>query len=89
RLRPIGVFSNQASCERIAYSVVYRLNKYWEDNPIKEFTQNNLHYPKICNNFKRKPTCLPAGRLEFSPKINRGFWAYSLLLLLSFLFDTN
>ena len=24
--------------ERIAYSVVYRLNKYWEDNPIKEFT---------------------------------------------------
>ena len=41
RLRPIGVFSNQASCERIAYSVVYRLNKYWEDNPIKEFTQKN------------------------------------------------
>lgn len=41
RLRPIGVFSNQPSCERITYSVVYRLNKYWEDNPIKEFTQNN------------------------------------------------
>jgi len=41
RLRPIGVFSNQASCERIAYSVIYRLNKYWEDNPIKEFTQKN------------------------------------------------
>jgi len=41
RLRPIGVFSNQASCERIVYSVVYRLNKYWEDNPIKNFTQNN------------------------------------------------
>ena len=37
----IGVFSNQASCERIGYSVVYRLNKYWEDNPIKEFTQKN------------------------------------------------
>jgi len=41
RLRPIGVFSNQVSCERMVYSVVYCLNKYWEDNPIKNFTQNN------------------------------------------------
>ena len=37
RLRLIGVFSNQASCERIVYSVIYCLNKYWEDNPIKNF----------------------------------------------------
>jgi len=36
RLKLIGVFSNQASCERIVYSVVCRLNKYWEDNPIKD-----------------------------------------------------
>ena len=39
RTRPIGCFTNAASCDRIIYAVVHRLNTMWQDRPLKEFTQ--------------------------------------------------
>ena len=39
RTRPIGCFTNAASCDRIIYAVVYRLNTLWQEKPLKEFTQ--------------------------------------------------
>jgi putative transposase len=39
RTRPIGCFTNAASCDRIIYAVFHRLNTVWRDRPLKEFTQ--------------------------------------------------
>lgn len=38
RTRPIGCFTNAASCDRIIYAVCYRLNTLWQDRPLKQFT---------------------------------------------------
>ena len=39
RARPIGCFTNAASCDRILYAVFHRLNTLWQDRPLKAFTQ--------------------------------------------------
>lgn len=39
RTRPIGCFTNAASCDRIIYAVFHRLNTIWQDRPLKQFTQ--------------------------------------------------
>lgn len=39
RTRPMGVFGNKASVERIVYAVFYHLNHNWRRDPLKEFTQ--------------------------------------------------
>lgn len=39
RTRPIGCFTNAASCDRIIYAVCHRLNTLWQEKPLKEFTQ--------------------------------------------------
>ena len=39
RTRPIGCFTNAASCDRIIYAVFHRLNTMWQDRPLREFTQ--------------------------------------------------
>ena len=39
RTRPIGCFTNAASCDRIIYAVFHRLNTLWQEKPLKEFTQ--------------------------------------------------
>ncbi|MDP3795500.1 MAG: IS256 family transposase [bacterium] len=39
RTRPIGCFTNAASCDRIIYAVFHRLNTIWQEKPLKEFTQ--------------------------------------------------
>lgn len=38
RTRPIGCFTNAASCDRIIYAVVHRLNTIWQDRPLRQFT---------------------------------------------------
>jgi putative transposase len=40
RTRPISSFTNPQSCERIVFGVISHLNRSWEKNPLKEFTQN-------------------------------------------------
>lgn len=39
RTRPIGCFTNSASCDRILYAVFQHLNTRWQAKPLKEFTQ--------------------------------------------------
>ena len=39
RTRPIGCFTNPASCDRITYAVFHRLNTIWQDRPLRAFTQ--------------------------------------------------
>ena len=39
RTRPIGCFTNAASCDRIIYAVFHHLNTRWQVKPLKEFTQ--------------------------------------------------
>jgi putative transposase len=39
RTRPIGCFTNTASCDRIIYAIFYRLNTIWQAKPLKKFTQ--------------------------------------------------
>lgn len=39
RTRPIGCFTNAASCDRITYAVFHRLNTIWRDRPLSAFTQ--------------------------------------------------
>jgi putative transposase len=39
RTRPIGCFTNAASCDRITYAVFHRLNTQWQERPLKAFTQ--------------------------------------------------
>lgn len=38
RTRPIGCFTNAASCDRIIYAVFHRLNTFWQDRPLRQFT---------------------------------------------------
>ena len=38
RTRPIGCFTNAASCDRIIYAVFHRLNTIWQDRPLRQFT---------------------------------------------------
>jgi len=40
RTRPMSSFTNPESCERIVFGVISHLNRSWEKNPLKEFTQN-------------------------------------------------
>jgi transposase-like protein len=40
RTRPMGVFTNRESMERILYAVFHHLNNEWEMTPLKLFTQN-------------------------------------------------
>ena len=39
RTRPIGCFTNAASCDRIIYAIFHHLNTRWQEKPLKEFTQ--------------------------------------------------
>lgn len=39
RTRPMGCFTNQASCDRIIYAVLSHLNAQWKEHPLWEFTQ--------------------------------------------------
>ena len=39
RTRPIGCFTNPASCDRITYAVFHRLNTIWQEKPLTQFTQ--------------------------------------------------
>lgn len=41
RTRPMGVFTNRYSVERIVFAVFHHLNVNWKNNPIKEFTHNS------------------------------------------------
>ena len=41
RTRPIGVFTNRESVERIVFAVFHHLNVNWENNPLKEFTHKD------------------------------------------------
>ena len=41
RVRTMCAFTTRDSCERILYSVFYRMNQYWAKHPLKPFTQNS------------------------------------------------
>lgn len=41
RIRTMCAFTTRDSCERILYSVFYRMNHHWSKHPLKTFTQNN------------------------------------------------
>jgi transposase-like protein len=41
RTRPIGVFTNSHSLERIVYAVVQHLNDTWKETPLLEFAQRS------------------------------------------------
>ena len=41
RIRTMCAFSTRDSCERILFSVFYRMNQHWTRHPLKTFTQNN------------------------------------------------
>lgn len=41
RTRPIGVFTNRESVERIVFAVFHHLNVNWENNPLKKFTHKD------------------------------------------------
>jgi len=41
RTRPIGVFANRESVERIVFAVFHHLNVNWENHPLIEFTHKD------------------------------------------------
>jgi putative transposase len=41
RTRPIGVFTNSQSLERIVYAVIHHLNETWKETPLLEFAQRS------------------------------------------------
>lgn len=41
RTRPIGVFSNSGSLERIVYAVIHHLNETWKEAPLLEFAHRS------------------------------------------------
>jgi transposase-like protein len=41
RIRTMCAFTTRDSCERILFSVFYRMNQHWTRHPLKTFTQNN------------------------------------------------
>jgi len=40
RTRPMGVFTNAESAQRIMYGVTKNLNANWEEHPLREIQQN-------------------------------------------------
>jgi putative transposase len=40
RTRPISVFTNPASCDRIIFGVISKLNMQWRRRPLQEFVNN-------------------------------------------------
>jgi transposase-like protein len=40
RIRTMCAFTTRDSCERILFSVFYRMNQHWTRHPLKTFTQN-------------------------------------------------
>lgn len=41
RTRPIGVFTNSRSLDRIVYAVIHHLNETWKEAPLLEFAQRS------------------------------------------------
>jgi putative transposase len=41
RIRTMCAFTTRDSCERILFSVFYRMNQYWAKHPLKSFTQTS------------------------------------------------
>jgi putative transposase len=41
RIRTMCAFTTRDSCERILFSVFYRMNQYWAKHPLKPFTQKS------------------------------------------------
>jgi putative transposase len=41
RIRTMCAFTTRDSCERILFSVFYRMNQYWAKHPLKPFTQSS------------------------------------------------
>jgi putative transposase len=41
RIRTMCAFTTRDSCERILFSVFYRMNQYWDKHPLKPFTQKS------------------------------------------------
>lgn len=41
RTRPISVFTNPASCDRIIFGVISKLNMQWRRSPLHEFANNS------------------------------------------------
>jgi putative transposase len=41
RTRPMSVFTNPASCDRIIFGVISKLNMHWRRNPLKEFANKS------------------------------------------------
>ncbi|MBI3620846.1 MAG: transposase, partial [Nitrospirae bacterium] len=41
RTRPIGVFTNSQSLDRIVYAVMQHLNDTWQDTPLEEFAHTS------------------------------------------------
>jgi len=41
RTRPIGVFTNSQSLERMVYAVIHHLNETWKETPLLEFAQRS------------------------------------------------
>lgn len=41
RTRPMGIFTNAESAERIMYGVTQHLNANWEEHPLREIQQNS------------------------------------------------
>ncbi|MFB3121656.1 MAG: transposase [Candidatus Binatia bacterium] len=41
RTRPMGVFTNTQSLQRIVFAVFYHLNHNWSQCPLKQFTHNS------------------------------------------------
>ena len=47
RIRTMCAFTTRDSCERILFSVFYRMNQYWAKHPLKPFTQIFVTPPKL------------------------------------------
>jgi transposase-like protein len=39
-MRPMGVFTNAESAERIVYGVSQHLNANWEEHPLRQIQRN-------------------------------------------------
>jgi putative transposase len=46
RVRTMCAFTTRDSCERILFSVFYRMNQYWAKHPLKPFYTNFVTLPK-------------------------------------------
>lgn len=41
RVRPMTLFANPRSCDRIIFAIFHRLNREWQGHPLPELTQNS------------------------------------------------